>query len=367
MKKLTIAVAVCASVVLAACGDGVVPSKINMLLVDVGTIDTVAKTEKFMAAQDKVLLKSPPKPSAAENFVDPDVQKRSVTLNWITGVAEYMADKKRVDEENARRRKILEGLRNGIQGTSENRMVVVAKDYLASGLEEYSDYITVVDRSDASLQEVEKAIANKDQEEVAPATLFLSVTLGDIVKTSKTVPLGDTLVQKSTYTRKATAKVSDFNNVRVFSCDVTAKSELRRTASVAMSGQEDEIANKLIEDAMRQIAKKVGEKFVKEFVVKVSIPKKWQDDISPDSVELYLDRATRRIRQEDGSFVEEVVVEGVSVAPNEPFRALSCNHAVTIVCGDDELKVNQMKVSLGANKRSATVVLSKKIPLKSAG
>ncbi|MCQ2367656.1 MAG: hypothetical protein MJ109_01405 [Kiritimatiellae bacterium] len=355
MKQLMFAITAMLSLGLFA--DGVVPTKINMLLVDVGSIDTVAKTEKFMAAQDRVSLANPPKPSAAENIVDPDLQKRAVTLNWLSGVAEYFHDRKSVDEENARRRKIIEGLRNSIVGTSENRTMVIAKDYLASGLEDYSEFISIVDRSDASLQEVEKAISNQEQTEVSPATLFLSVTLGDPIKTTKTVPVGDTQVKTTQFTRKATAKVSDFNNVRVFSCDVTATASLRQTSVAATTGNDELIEAKLIEDAMKQIAKKVGERFVKEFTVKVVVPKKLADEIQPEEVELYLDRVVKG---------DEVVEEGTPVTANEPFRALNANHTVTAVVANEEFRVAQKKVTIGPNKKTATVSVAKVAPAPKA-
>ena len=329
--------------------DGVLPSKINLLLVDVGTIDTVAKTEKFLAARDKVVLQAPPRPSAADSVVDPSLQKQAVRINWITGMAEYCKTRDEVAAENKRRREILEGLRNSIVGSKDNRMVVIAKDYLASGLEDYSDYITIVDRSDASLSEVEKAISNHDQEEVAPATLFLSVTMGDLQRVRKAMTIGDTVVQRDSYTRRATAKVSDFNNIRVFSCDVIAKHDNRRTDAVSIGGEDSAIAEALIEDAMKQIAKRVGEKFVKEFVVNVVLPTQYADNISVDSVELYLDRV---VDSTGGTPV--VVAEGTPITAGEPFKALAVNHTVSAVMSEDGYLVKPAKVTLGANRLKGT-------------
>lgn len=360
MKNLMFVVAATLGLGLFADGvvpNDVVPNKIQMLLVDVGSIDTVAKTEKFMAAQDRVSLANPPRPTSAENVVDPDLQKRAVTLNWLSGVAEYFHDRKSVDEENARRRKIIEGLRNSIIGTSENRTMVIAKDYLASGLEDYSEFISIVDRSDASLQEVEKAISNQEQTEVAPAKLFLSVTLGDPMRSTKKVQVGDTEVMTITKTRKATAKVSDFNNVRVFSCDVTATASLRKTSMSETTGDETILDAKLIEDAMKQIAKKVGEHFIKEFTVKVVVPKKLADEIQPEEVELYLDRVVKG---------DEVIEEGTLITANEPFRALNINHTVTAVVANEEFRVAQKKVTLGKNKKTATVSVAKVAPAPKA-
>ncbi len=334
---------------------GTMPNKINLLLVDVGTIDTVAKTEKFMAAMDKAVTVNAPAPVAADAMVDPEMRNAAIRLNFVTGVAEYLATKEAVAAENLRKRKILEGLRNSIVGNIENRLVVIAKDYLASGLEDYSEFIAVVDRSDASLSEIEKAISNRDQEEVAPATLFLSVTLGDLQHVQKQIQVGGALVQRETYTRKATAKVSDFNNVRVFSCDVTATYSNRKTDVVAVSGENSAIAEALIEDAMRQIAKKVGAKFVKEFCVDVKIPKQLQEEVSVDSVELFLDRVVKM----DGDS-EVVVAEGAPVTPGEPFKALSVNHTVTAVLLEDGYIVKPSRVSLGGNRLRGAVRIQKK-------
>jgi len=309
------------------------PQKINILLVDIGTIDTVAKTEKFLAATDKAMIEAPPTPSATVNVIDPELQKQAVRINWLTGMAEYYKAKSEVEEENARRRKVLEGLRNGIVGNSNNRMIVLAKDYLASGLEEYSDFIAVVDRSDASLQEVEKAIANKSSEEVAPATLFLSVTMGDLQCVKKNLQVGDAKVRKVSYSRKATAKVSDFNNVRVFSCDVTAKADQRKSDAVDTSGDNDVIVEQLIEDAMRQIAKKVGEKFVKTYSISVSIPKAAKEEIEADAIEFEMD--------------------GEPVSAGEPFKALSIEHTITAKLDDAKFAVSPESVRVGANKTKA--------------
>ena len=324
-----------------AFADGPLPSKINLLLVDVGTIDTVAKTEKFLAAVDKVALAKPPMPVPAESVVDPELQKAAVRINWMTGMAEYYKARAEVDAENLRRRNVLEGLRNSIVGNKENRMVVIAKDYLASGLEGYSDFITVVDRADASLSEVEKIIAGHEQDEVAPATLFLSVTLGDLQHVRKSMKVGDTLVCRDSYTRKATAKVSDFNNVRVFSCDVTASYNNRQTDALAVKGEDAAIAEALIEDAMKQIAQKVGERFIKEFVVNVVIPKQLKDSFSPESVELYLDRAVQE---------GKVIADGTPITPGEPFKALAVNHVVTVVPAEEGVSVRNTKIVLGPNR-----------------
>ena len=334
-----------------------IPNKIKLLVLDVGTIDTVAKTEKFLAPTDKVNMDAPPSPSPADAMADPDLRRRAAHVNWETGMIEYLQTRDDIRRENQQRRKILEALRTSITGSKENRMVVLAKDYLASALSPYADFIDVVDRSEASLSEIEKAIADKAQEEVAPATLFLTVTLGDQKEESTTVPVGNTKVKKTTYTRRAVASVRDFSNVRVCSFDVVAKAGFRQTDAVAMKGHDP--SDELIIDLMNQIGKKVGEHFLREYTVKVKIPKALNNEVSSEDFEVYIDRVVKRTKNEEGEWEEEILSEGSPVAIDEPFMALAIDHWITIVAPSEEFSATQSQVKVGRTKKTATFTIRK--------
>jgi len=157
--------------------------------------------------------------------------------------------------------------------------------------------------------------------------------MGDLQCVKKNLQVGDAKVRKVSYSRKATAKVSDFNNVRVFSCDVTAKADQRKSDAVDTSGDNEVIVEQLIEDAMRQIAKKVGEKFVKTYSISVSIPKAAKEEIEADAIEFEMD--------------------GEPVSAGEPFKALSIEHTITAKLEDAKFAVSPESVRVGANKTKA--------------
>ena len=104
-----------------------------------------------------------------------------------------------------------------------------------------------------------------------------------------------------------------------------------------------------VHQKVKQIAKRVGEKFVNEFVVNVVLPTKNADDISIDSVELYLDRV---VDSSGGTPI--VVAEGTPITAGEPFKALAVNHTVSAVMSEDGYLVKPTKVTLGANRLKGT-------------
>ena len=334
-----------------------VPNKIMLLLVDVGTIDSVAKTEKFLTTVKKVNMDAPPMPSPADAMADPGLRRQAAFVNWKTGMTEYLQTSKDIRMENEHRQKVMEALRTSITGDSSNRLVVIAKDYLASALAPYSDFIQLVDRSEASLSEIEKSIADKDQEAAAPATLFLTVTLADMKQESKTIPLGNTNVKQTIYRRRAVASVRDFNNVRIFSCDVEATAKFRQTDVVKAVGHDP--ADELIIDAMKQIAEKVGKYFLREYTVRVKIPKALADEVSSEDFEIYIDRVVMRVKDEDGGWTTEVLEEGNPVAVDEPFKALAIEHLITIVPPNEEYVATPSQVKVGRNKGTATFNVKK--------
>ncbi|MBQ9366511.1 MAG: hypothetical protein IJT83_01930 [Victivallales bacterium] len=334
-----------------------IPNKIKLLLVDVGTIDSVAKTEKFLTTVDKVNMDVPPMPSPADSMADPDLRRHAARVNWKTGMMEYMQTSNDIRNENIHRRKVMEALRAAITGDTSNRLVVIAKDYLASALDKYGDFIQLVDRSEASLSEIEKAIDSKSQEDVACANLFLTVTLADMKQESLTVPVGDVKVRKTSYRRRAVASVRDFNNVRVFSCDVEAKAEFRETNVTKAAGHDP--SDELIIDAMNQIAEKVGRFFLREYVVKVKIPKTIANEVSSEDFELYIDRVVKRVKDEDGEWNVEVVEEGTPVAVSEPFQALAIEHWITIVPPNEEYVATPLQVKVSRSKGTAIFNIKK--------
>ena len=330
-----------------------VPNKIRILLLDVGTIDTIAKSEKYLPEPEKFNFKQLPTPSSADAMADTELRRDAARINWELGVIEYLQSNEDIRNYNMHRKKVMEAIRASITGNSDNRPVVLAKDLLASALTPYGEWIQLVDRSEATISEIEKSIANREMEEVAPADLFLTVSLFDMKKEETTRPLGNGNVTIAKYSRKATASIRDFSNMRVFTCYVEAMTTKRWTSAVKTNGYDP--AEDLIKNAMEQIAEKVGDFFVREYTVKVNIPKGLEEEITEHDCMLYIDRVVKRVKGED----DIVQYGGRHVVAGKPFRALAVEHWVSIVVPNEEFVANQTQTRVGRDKETAFFTIKK--------
>ncbi|MBQ4481278.1 MAG: hypothetical protein II943_11650 [Victivallales bacterium] len=292
------------------------PNKIKLLILDVGTIDTVGQTEKLLESVGLATLLEPALPAPPAALESPELRRQAARVNWQTGLVEYYQTREDIQAVVQCRRKMLEALETCISADQDNRMAALAKDFIAAGLamEPYANCIQVVDRSADSLAEIEQAIADKRQEEVAPATLFLTVTLADQKETTTTVPMGGTTVSKTTYSRRAVASVRDLDNVRIYSFNVTAERTFRHVGTTQVAGQDP--ADELIIDLMEQIATKVGDFFVEDYIVNLVIPEELAGKVFAYDFRVFLDR------EEEGSIL---------VVPGQPFTALALQHLVLLV------------------------------------
>jgi len=263
------------------------PAKIALLLVDVGTIDSVAKTEEFLSTIKKVSNAEMPGLTAADRAAaHPALEREIVRVNWNTRKLEYMHEKAQIESENRRMANVLYQLRNSILSERNKRNVVLGKNYLQSYFQKYAKFIQVIDRANTSIAEVEKAIGGTDQVDVAGSTVFLTVIIGDMEENKTTVQVGNTMVTRHNYSLKMVANVRDFNGNVLFATDVVAKCTRRGTNVTATSGFN--FADDLMEDGWKQIADKVGAFFITELDFKVKGPK-GDENFDADDVVIYVD------------------------------------------------------------------------------
>ena len=138
------------------------PGKICILVTDVGTIDTVAKTEEFLAKIKQFNINETPVISEADKAAVPSLNKQEVIIRYEDNVQRYNEQQREIVRQNRRMERILESLRTSIIGSSTKRDIVVAKQYLQSYLAPYSNFIQVIDRSNTSLAEVERVTRSID-------------------------------------------------------------------------------------------------------------------------------------------------------------------------------------------------------------
>ena len=126
--------------------------------------------------------------------------------------------------------------------------------------------------------------------------------------------MGGTTVSKTTYSRRAVASVRDLDNVRIYSFNVTAERTFRHVGTTQVAGQDP--ADELIIDLMEQIATKVGDFFVEDYIVNLVIPEELAGKVFAYDFRVFLDR------EEEGSIL---------VVPGQPFTALALQHLVLLV------------------------------------
>ncbi len=262
-----------------------VPGKVCILVADVGTIDTVAKTEEFLTRIKEFNTDDIPRPSAADKAANPSVGKQEVTISLNDNIRKYNEREREIAMRNRRMELVLEQLRSSILG-SNKRDIVVAKNYMQTYLQPYSEFIQVIDRANSSLSEVEKAIGGNDQQDVASACMFITVIMQDLREETKTVQVGNTMVKRTWYTQKAVSNLRDFNGNIVYACNVVARASRRDTGASTTTGVNP--ASDFMEEVLKQVADKVAKHLLCTVNIECIGPKN-DDEFDEDEVILMLD------------------------------------------------------------------------------
>ena len=263
-----------------------VPGKICILVTDVGTIDTVAKTEEFLTKIKQFNIENTPTVSAADKAADPTIAKKEINFRFQSNVEQYNEQQREIARQNRRMEQILDNLRTSVIGDKTKRDIVVAKQYLQSYLAPYADFIQVIDRSNTSLSEVEKVLNGNDQQNLASACVFLTLIMQDLKEESNTVSVGNTMVKRTTYTQKAVGNLRDFNGNVLTAFNVVAKSSRRQTSASNSSGFNP--SSDMMEEVLKQVAEKVAAYYLTSVEVKCIAPK-GVEDFDEDAVTFTID------------------------------------------------------------------------------
>ncbi len=262
------------------------PEKICILITDVGTIDTVAKTEEFLQKIKQFNIESAPKMSDADKAADPSIRKKEINFRFNDSVKRYNEAEREIAAQNRRMGKILENLRTSIIGNENKRDIVVAKQYLQSYLSKYSDFIQIIDRSNTNIAEVEKAINGNSQQDIASACFFLTVIMQDMKSESSTVAIGNTTIKKTTYTQKAVGNLRDFNGNVITAFNVAAQTSRRQTSASAQQGYSP--SSDLMEAVLKEISNKIADFYLCNLNIKCIGPKD-DEDFDEDTVTFTVD------------------------------------------------------------------------------
>lgn len=265
----------------------VLPPKIAILICDVGTIDQVTKTENYLNQIKQFNTQDMPKVPPEFAAVDESAVVSNISNTQSEKWAAYREAVRAVQERNRRMEKVYEGLRNQTLGEGTNRILVTAKTQLQAAFFEkgLDEYFSIIDRANTDIAEVEKAIGGNDQQDVASATIFLTVIAKDQKEETMTVQVGNTMVTKIITTRVSVCNVRDFNGNVIYAFEVSAKASRRKTSVSQTTGYDP--SEQLLKDSLAQIADKIKERFTAELKVKVRGPKN-DEDFEADDATIYV-------------------------------------------------------------------------------
>jgi hypothetical protein len=191
-----------------------------------------------------------------------------------------------IQEENARRMRILTNLKTSMLSDASQRYTQLGRDYLQSRLfKKAGRLIKVVDRGNMTIQQTEKAIKGKSADMQNGADCILSVVMGDREEDSKVIPIDNvgTKVKRTTYTVPFVGKIRDLDGNVLLPLD--GKAQWTCTQDNVVKSQIADPARKLMEAVCDKIAEEVVAYFTTKLSFKVTVPK----GMDEDDVEIYVD------------------------------------------------------------------------------
>ena len=320
------------------------PREMKLMIASFGTINSQAEVENWLGDQLRPSenMEQLPTLSDADKIANPQMAVAVVRANWNTKKLEYMRTSREVQQENARRMKILTNLKTSMLSETSQRYTQLGREYLQSRLfKKAGRLIKVVDRGNMTIQQTEKAIKGDDADMQNGADCILSVVMGDREEDSKTIPIDNigTKIKRTTYTAPYVGKIRDLNGNVLLSFDGTA--EWRSTQDTVVKSQISDPARKLMEVVCDKIADEVVAYFTTRLSFKVKVPK----GMDEDDVEVYVDG-----REVDSDGTRVLAVEHIVKASLDGCK--SVRKLIEIENGESLKKV---KLSLKAKKSGTSV------------
>lgn len=269
-----------------------IPKMVKVIIADVGTIDTVANTDKWLGdqLQPKQNIEAKPVLEPGAMAVDPHLRAEYFRWNMRTKQMEYCRNARQINEENAENIKILRTLRTRTLIDSNTRNVILCKDFIQAALSrKYRNLIQVVDRGNADMGIVEQTLQGKEENViVASGSCIVTVIMGDLETSSRTVTVNakGTQTKKTTYRQPYTGKVRDLQGNVLIAFDDVA--ELTQNQNNVVKSELANPTRELMKKACEKIADEIGGYFVTQLKFAIKGPK-GDDDFDADDATVLLD------------------------------------------------------------------------------
>lgn len=266
----------------------IAPRGMKLIIASFGTINSQSEVENWLGDQLRpvVNMDDPPTLSEADKIANPNLNAMVVRANWQTKKMEYIQSNRDIQNENARRMKVMTNLKTHMLSSTSQRYTQIGKEYLQSRIHrQVGNLIQIIDRGNMTIQQVEKQIKGMDADVINGADCILSVVLGDREEDSKTIPVDNigTKIKRTTFTAPYVGKIRDLDGNVLLSFDGTV--DTRRTQDNVVKSVYADPARKLVEAVCDKIATEVVNYFTTKLVFKVKAP----DGMDDDDAEIFVD------------------------------------------------------------------------------
>ena len=318
------------------------PREMKLMIASFGTINSQAEVENWLGDQlrPNENLEQLPTLSEADKVADATLAAAVVRVTWHTQKIEYMRAARDIQQENARRMRILTNLKTSMLSDSAQRYTQLGREYLQSRLhKKVGKLIKVVDRGNMTIQQTEKAIKGGGSDMQNGADCILSVVMGDREEDSQTIPIDNsgTKIKRTTYTAPYVGKIRDLDGNVLLSFDDTA--EWKCTQDNVVKSKISDPARKLMESVCDKIADKIAAFFTTELSFNVKAPK----GMDSDDVEIYVDG-----REVDSDGVRVLSLEHIVKGVLD-----GCKPVKKIVEIDNDTSKKTVKLNFKAKKAEA--------------
>jgi len=280
---------------LPAAAKAAMPKKINVIIADVGTINSVANTEKWLAEQlqPSQNIESKPMLEPGASAIDSHLVAEFFRWNMKTKQMEYAKASREIEKENAEKLRILRYLRTSTLSDVNQRNVILCKDFIQAALSrKYSKFIQIVDRGNVDMGIVEQTLQGKGENvAVSSGNCIVTVVMGDLETSSSTVTINSkgTKLKTTVYKQPYTGKLRDLQGNVLIAFDGVA--ELNKNQNNVVKSELANPTRELMQNACRKIADEIGMYFIKELKFKVKGPQ-GDDNFDADEVVVLLDGKT---------------------------------------------------------------------------
>ena len=270
------------------------PREMKLMIASFGTINAQAEVEGWLGDMLKPgqNLEEPPTLSEADKVANPNLAACIVRANWNTKKLEYIRNSRDIQQENARRAKILTNLKTGMLSEPSQRYTAVGRDYLTASIHnQVGELIKIVDRGNIAIANVEKAIKGESADVVNGADCILSVVLGDREEDSMVIPFDNvgTKIKRTTYKQPYVGKIRDLDGNILL--PLKGEVEWKASQNSVVKNTNSDPARKLVEKVCEEIAKKVAGYFTTQ--LKFRIPKGLKNSdgepVEVDNAEIFVD------------------------------------------------------------------------------